>query len=92
MTEIMWKIDLHNLLHFLRLRLDGHAQKEIRDLAIAIYRLITPVVPVSIKAFEDFRLNAITFSKEETDYLTKKTDLSDRKVHNLNLKIKSLKQ
>jgi thymidylate synthase (FAD) len=36
-TEFYWKIDLHNLLHFLKLRMDDHAQKEIQDLAKQIY-------------------------------------------------------
>jgi thymidylate synthase (FAD) len=62
MTEIMWQMDLHNLLHFLRLRLDPHAQQEIRELAEAILVLIRPAVPVSVAAFEDFRLNAVTFT------------------------------
>lgn len=61
-TEWYWKIDLHNLLHFLALRLDPHAQKEIRDYAEAMMQLIEPIVPTTIEAFRDYRLSAITLS------------------------------
>ncbi|MFM9996149.1 MAG: FAD-dependent thymidylate synthase, partial [Phycisphaerales bacterium] len=44
-TEWYWKIDLHNLLHFLSLRMDPHAQQEIRDYANAMFALIQPIVP-----------------------------------------------
>lgn len=44
-TEAYWKIDLHNLIHFLKLRLDQKAQAEIRDYALAILSLIRPIVP-----------------------------------------------
>ena len=64
-TEFYWKIDLHNLFHFLALRIDDHAQKEIRDLASQVYERIRPIVPVSCEAFEDFRLGAVTFSRLE---------------------------
>ena len=53
-TEWYWKIDLHNLLHFLGLRMHEHAQKEIRDYADAMYQLIQPMVPVAAKAFMDY--------------------------------------
>ncbi|BAT22209.1 thymidylate synthase [Yellowstone lake phycodnavirus 1] len=64
-TEFYWKINLHNLLHFLELRMDGHAQKEIRDLAVQVYDLIKPVVPVTCEAFEDYHQGSVTFSKVE---------------------------
>ena len=66
-TEFYWKIDLHNLLHFLQLRLDDHAQKEIRDLAKETYDLIRPIVPMTCEAFEDFRIGAMTLSRLEVD-------------------------
>lgn len=68
-TEAYWKINLHNLLHFLFLRLDSHAQKEIREYAQAVYSLIKPIVPVTCSAFEDYRLNACTFSAQEISLL-----------------------
>lgn len=65
-TEFYWKIDLHNLLHFLQLRMESpHAQEEIRIYAGAILRLIEPIVPVIIKAFFDYRLNSISLSDPE---------------------------
>ena len=64
-TEFYWKIDLHNLLHFLALRMDDHAQKEIRDLAVQVYDCIKTIVPVTCEAFEDFRLGAVTLSRHE---------------------------
>lgn len=53
-TEWYWKIDLHNLLHFLGLRCDSHAQYEIRVFADAMLDLIRPIVPVAIDAWEDY--------------------------------------
>jgi len=53
-TEWYWKIDLHNLFHFLALRCDSHAQWEIRVFAEAILELIKPIVPFSVEAWEDY--------------------------------------
>lgn len=53
-TEWYWKIDLHNLLHFLDLRCDSHAQQEIRVYADAILELIRPLVPWTIEAWQDY--------------------------------------
>jgi len=68
-TEFYWKINLHNLLHFLELRIDDHAQKEIRDLAKQTYELIKPLCPMTCEAFEDFRLGAMTLSRLEVEAL-----------------------
>lgn len=68
-TEWYWKIDLHNLLHFLKLRLDKHAQWEMRQYAQALYELIKPIVPLACEAFEDYVLNAETFSAQELKIL-----------------------
>lgn len=51
MTDFVAKVDLHNLLHFLRLRLHPHAQVEIQDYALAILEMIEPIVPETIKLF-----------------------------------------
>ncbi len=64
-TEWYWKIDLHNLLHFLRLRMDSHAQLEIREYAKIMFDMIKPIVPLTIEAFEDYQLGAVTLSKQE---------------------------
>ena len=58
-TEAYWKIDLHNLLHFLRLRMAPDAQQEIRDYANAIHDLIEPLFPLTMQAFADYRLCAM---------------------------------
>lgn len=68
-TEAYWKMDLHNLFHFLRLRLDSHAQLEIRQYAEAIYSLIKPIVPLACEAFEDYVLQAESFSRMEMEVL-----------------------
>ena len=58
-TEAYWKIDLHNLLHFLALRMDAHAQAEIRSYATAIgEEIVRPLFPLVWEAFVDFRLEA----------------------------------
>jgi len=61
-TEAYWKIDLHNLMHFLELRLDSHAQVEIREYANAIASVVEQWVPVAWAAFRDYRFNAVTFT------------------------------
>ncbi len=75
-TEWYWKIDLHNLLHFLRLRLDKHAQFEIRVFGEAIFELIKDIVPAVMEAFDDYILNAKTFSKAELKILKSIIDKS----------------
>lgn len=64
-TEWYWKIDLHNLLHFLALRLDSHAQYEIRCYAEAMAEIVKEKVPLTWRAFEDYSLNARSFSQLE---------------------------
>lgn len=61
-TQWYWKVDLHNLFHFLRLRADAHAQYEIRAYADAICAMVRDWVPAAWAAFEDYRLNAAQFS------------------------------
>jgi thymidylate synthase (FAD) len=68
-TEWYWKIDLHNLFHFLRLRLDAHAQLEIRVYAEIMADMVKAVCPVAYEAFEDYILNAVSFSGPELKVL-----------------------
>ncbi len=68
-TEWYWKCDLHNTLHFLSLRMDAHAQQEIRDYAFAMFELIKPIVPVTCEAFEDYRLGGAHLSRLELESL-----------------------
>ena len=64
-TQWYWKIDLHNLLHFLKLRLDLHSQKEIRDYAEVMSQMAKAVAPMTYEAFEEFNLYSVKFSKTE---------------------------
>lgn len=68
-TQWYWKCDLHNILHFLELRLDAHAQREIREYAEAMYALMEPIVPVAMEAFRDYRLEGVTLTRLEVDAL-----------------------
>ncbi|MGA2624295.1 MAG: FAD-dependent thymidylate synthase [Bacteroidota bacterium] len=64
-TEWYWKIDLHNLFHFLALRMDPHAQYEIRVYAEAMAEITSKVAPIAWEAFEDYSLKAEHFSRLE---------------------------
>jgi thymidylate synthase (FAD) len=64
-TEFYWKINLHNLMHYLQLRMEPGAQEEIRDYAYAIYSLVQPLAPVTMRAFQDFRLGSMTLTRQE---------------------------
>ena len=68
-TECIWKIDLHNFFHFIRLRSDSHAQREIRDYSDAMYELVKPKFPLCCEAFEDYVRDAVTFSKHEMELI-----------------------
>ncbi len=66
-TEWYWKCDLHNTLHFLSLRLDHHAQSEIRAFAAAMLALIEPIVPISVEAWRDYAFESVRLSRLEID-------------------------
>jgi thymidylate synthase (FAD) len=66
-TEAYWKCDLHNLLHFLRLRLDPHAQLEVREYATMIAEIVKEWVPTVWEAFEDYVLYSQKFSRMEME-------------------------
>ena len=61
-TQWYWKVDLHNLFHFLRLRADAHAQYEIRVYADVICEIVKDWVPAAWAAFEDYRLGGVQLS------------------------------
>lgn len=73
-TEWYWHMDLHNLFHFLRLRLDSHAQYEIRVYAQVILDIIKKVCPLACEAFEEQVLNGKRFSSKEVDALKELID------------------
>lgn len=66
-TQWYWKVDLHNLLHFLRLRADSHAQYEIRVYADEICKIVADWVPFAYRAFEDYRLGGAQLSGTALD-------------------------
>jgi thymidylate synthase (FAD) len=73
-TEAYWKIDLHNLLHFLRLRMDSHAQDEIRSYATCIgENIVSKWCPIVWEAFLDYKLNQTSFSKIEIEVVKRLT-------------------
>ncbi len=78
-TEWYWKIDLHNLLHFISLRADSHAQWEIQEYARAMMELITPLVPLVLEAFTDYKLEGISVSRIEKEIIK----LALEESHNL---------
>jgi thymidylate synthase (FAD) len=68
-TEWYWQIDLHNLFHFLQLRLHPHAQMEIRAYARVMMDIARAVAPLAVEAFEEHVLNAVTLSAEEARWV-----------------------
>lgn len=66
-TQWYWKVDLHNLFHFLRLRADMHAQYEIRVYADAICKVVADWVPAAYGAFEDYRMGGANLSGKAMD-------------------------
>src|SRR5262249_53543699 len=64
-TQWYWKIDLHNLLHFLSLRVDPHAQYEIRAFAVVMAGMLQRVAPLTFEAWIDYDVAGTTFSRGE---------------------------
>jgi thymidylate synthase (FAD) len=71
-TEAYWKVDLHNLLHFLALRMDSHAQQEIRLYATALgEEIVRPLFPLVWEAFVDYRLEGMFLSRLERELVAR---------------------
>lgn len=69
-TEAYWKIDLHNLLHFLELRMDPHAQWEIGQYARMIgHEIVAPLFPITWEAFVDYRLEGVSLTRLEREVI-----------------------
>ena len=79
-TEAYWKIDLHNLLHFLEKRLDPTAQLEIRLYAKALAEIAKDLWPQTFKAFEDYRLNSMKLSALDIEVIRQVTTLGEDAV------------
>tara|TARA_Y100000287_G_scaffold169766_1_gene154939 strand:+ start:353 stop:1276 length:924 start_codon:yes stop_codon:yes gene_type:complete len=90
-TQWYWKIDLHNLMHFLALRFDDHAQYEIRVYAKVMLDLVKKWVPLTYDAFIRNRVNSLTLSSEAIEFLkmkiknkkSSKTKINKRELDNL---------
>jgi thymidylate synthase (FAD) len=76
-TQWYWKIDLHNLLHFLRLRVDPHSQYEIRAFARVMAGMLARVAPLSFEAWIDYALAGKPFSRGELAALRKLVQVTD---------------
>lgn len=76
-TQWYWKIDLHNLLHFLTLRIDSHAQYEIRAYAEVIAGMLKLAVPISYEAWIDYTVGAKQFSRQEMEILQSLIKIKD---------------
>jgi thymidylate synthase (FAD) len=68
-TECYWKANLKNFLHMARLRMDPHAQYEIREFADAMYNLVKPLFPIACEAFEDYQVTSTKVSGPEIPLL-----------------------
>ena len=71
-TQWYWKVDLHNLFHFLSLRADAHAQYEIRAYAEVMCQIVRDWVPLAYGAFEDYRLGGVSLSQKAIDVLRRR--------------------
>lgn len=77
-TRFTWKMDIHNMLHLHRLRLDKHAQKEVRQFASKIFEMVVELYPMVSQAFIDYRMGAISLSVFEIQMLR---DCIDYKIY-----------
>ncbi len=79
-TQAVWKIDLHNLFNFLKLRLDSHAQQEIREFAEAIASIVKEWVPMAWEAFDEYVINSVTLNKKDIQVLNSVSKLYDAMI------------
>ncbi len=87
-TEAYWKIDLHNLLHFLALRMEAHAQFEIRSYANIIgHEIVKKWCPLTWEGFLDYRMNAMTLSAIEAEIIAKITAGETKKAYNIAMQL-----
>ena len=78
-TEFYWKINLHNMFHFLHLRMDEHTQYETQEIARCIYSLSYSIAPVSFEAFNDYVAGSYTLSRDDQIVLNDIIALSNEK-------------
>jgi thymidylate synthase (FAD) len=73
-TQWYWKIDLHNLMHFLSLRVDDHAQYEIRAYGVAMLETLKRWVPLTYEAFDDYRVGGAFLSRQGLEVVKRMLD------------------
>ena len=83
-TQWYWNIDLHNLFHFLKLRLDYHAQWEIQEFGKVMAEMAKAVAPLAYQAFEDHLVNAVKFSGNELAALKAKLSNQEHELTGIN--------
>jgi thymidylate synthase (FAD) len=83
-TECYWKIDLKNLLHYIRLRADSHAQWEIQEFARALGKFVQAKCPIAFEAFEDYMEHAVSLSR--MDQVLLQDVIKSSNVNQLNFK------
>ena len=93
-TEFYWQMDLNNLFKFLKLRLDGHAQYEIRQYAQVMLEIVRKVCPMAASSFENDMKSAVSFTGEEMEALRavlkgESNPLDGKKLERFNAKIES---
>jgi thymidylate synthase (FAD) len=76
-TELYWQMDLHNLFHFIELRVHPHAQKEIRDYAKTLLAIAGAVAPRAVESFRRHVLGSVTFSADEMAELKRRLGNGD---------------
>jgi thymidylate synthase (FAD) len=91
-TQWYWKIDLHNLLHFISLRADPHAQYEIRVYAEALLDVVKLWVPYVYESFMEYRIHAASLSKSQMEALKKMIDPAKLSEQETNLNIRELEE
>lgn len=78
-TEMYWKIDLKNFLHFVNLRMGSGAQKEIVELATLMFDQVKEIFPITTEAFLDYTVNSMKFSAKEIEILKSVSEAMDQK-------------
>ena len=84
-TPWYWKIDLHNLFHFLRLRADSHAQYEIRVYSDILNKIVSDWVPIAYRAFKDYRIGGVFLSEKAIASMKKAIKGEDITFENSNM-------
>lgn len=75
-TQWYWSVSLHNLMHFMKLRSDSHAQWEIRVYSNIMRKILTEMFPISMEAFEEYQMGAVQLSKTEKSAIRDYIDMN----------------